>query len=321
MHDYVAIPGLGGFVAQYKSAERHPVSHAITPPNKQLTFNRQLQRNDGLLQHRLIEVLAITPDDARQAIQQFVSTIKGRLDNRDVVKLDGIGKLFMDVEGNTRFVQAPDTTLLPAAYGLPSLQLQPVLRQKVVDLGPAVSTTTDQPRRKGKWYAAAATLALILSLVTTYLTVPVVQQETNTLFGWDTSFTTAPQPWQGMHILPPADIDITAYYPLTIPVQLEAATVDLSANDLEQPLTIESNGGIPEGYFVIIGSFQKHRNADILLQELSNAGHQAWQFPANDRGYSRVGIFVSANDLLSANKQLLQLKDSIRSDAWMLLNR
>lgn len=302
-------------MAQYKSAERHPVTHAINPPGKQLTFNRQLQRNDGLLQHRLIEALSITPEKARQAIQQFATAVQSRLDNRDVVKMNGIGKLFMDVEGNVRFVQSPDTRLLPAAYGLPSLQLQPVIRQKVVDLGPAVTSAAAQPRRNGKWYAIAATLALVLSLVTTYFTIPAVQQETNTLFGWDSSFTTAPQPWQGLSILPPFEADITAYFPLTI-----SSPPEVAATDLKQPLTIEANGGIPEGYFVIIGSFQRQRNANTLLQDLSDAGHESWKFPANENGYTRVGIFVSADDLQSANNQLLQLKNSLHADAWILHN-
>ena len=321
-HDYVAIPGLGGFVAQYREADRHPVDHSITPPSKQLTFNRQLHRNDGLLQHRLVEVQSLSPEEARTTIDRFANLVKDRLERKEVVKLLGIGKLFMDVEGNTRFVQSADSQLLPSSFGLPTLKLQPVLRQKVVDLGPAVpAPTVEHQRRRKAWWPVAATVAVFLAFVTTFLTVPTVNQSTKTLFGWDTSVTYVQHAWEGMTIEPLADADITAGLPITIEVTLTNETITLDPVSLEQPLTIEANGDLPKGYFVIIGSFAKSRNADKLQAELVGKGLDAYRFPTTGSGFNRVGVLVSGNDLLSANRQMLQLRDTLQSDAWILLNQ
>ena len=48
-HNCVIVPGLGGFVANYKSARIHPVNHTFTPPAKEIVFNTGLKHNDGIL--------------------------------------------------------------------------------------------------------------------------------------------------------------------------------------------------------------------------------------------------------------------------------
>ena len=49
LHDCVILPGLGGFVANYRPAEFDRVRNTASPPSKHILFNRQLVHNDGLL--------------------------------------------------------------------------------------------------------------------------------------------------------------------------------------------------------------------------------------------------------------------------------
>ena len=47
--DCVIIPDFGGFVANYAGAKIQPIQNTFTPPSKQISFNRNLTSNDGLL--------------------------------------------------------------------------------------------------------------------------------------------------------------------------------------------------------------------------------------------------------------------------------
>jgi len=48
-YECVIIPGFGAFLTQYQSATINSANNSIFPPGKQVSFNRQLQTNDGLL--------------------------------------------------------------------------------------------------------------------------------------------------------------------------------------------------------------------------------------------------------------------------------
>ena len=49
LHDCVIFPNLGGFVAQYSPANFDEKKSVLSPPHKQILFNKNLVNNDGLL--------------------------------------------------------------------------------------------------------------------------------------------------------------------------------------------------------------------------------------------------------------------------------
>lgn len=322
-YDYVVVPGLGGFVANYQSADRHPVSHQFQPPSKKLTFNRQLQNNDALLLHQLVEKEGLSQQQAKDSIQQFATECNQRLDRQEVVKLEGIGKLFFDVEHTLQFVQSSQNHLLQS-YGLPTFTAEPVLRKQIVDTTPAVETPTRSiaPDRKKRvlWWPWAAMLVVLLGLVTTFFTVPTVKQSTQQWFGFDTAFTQTTT-FAGMSIQSLQEGNLTAYYPLDIPVQINGNTsFTIDVNALEQPLAVSSNGTIPQGYFVVVGSFTKTNNASKLYKELQEAGYEAHVFPEAENGFTRVGIYASGNSLIEANMQVTQVRHDFQPEAWIIKN-
>ena len=48
-HDCVVIPEFGGFITTHKSSILDSNALKIYPPSKQISFNKKLQSNDGLL--------------------------------------------------------------------------------------------------------------------------------------------------------------------------------------------------------------------------------------------------------------------------------
>ena len=98
IHDCVILPGLGGFIANYKPAEIHPGQGTIHPPSKQILFNRQLVHNDGLLFAHVSKQSGYGYRDVQAMAENY---IKGII--RDVTKgtkftIEDIGYFFQDRE-------------------------------------------------------------------------------------------------------------------------------------------------------------------------------------------------------------------------------
>ena len=55
-YDCVTVPEFGAFLTQRKSAEVHETTNAFYPPKKMLSFNEQIQNNDGLLAKYIADV-------------------------------------------------------------------------------------------------------------------------------------------------------------------------------------------------------------------------------------------------------------------------
>ena len=89
-HDCVIIPGLGGIITNYRSAQIHPVSHTLRPPSKSIRFNVNLQEDDGLLANYVSSCESISFASAQIKIERFVflfRTIYNTKKKRDFPKL------------------------------------------------------------------------------------------------------------------------------------------------------------------------------------------------------------------------------------------
>lgn len=323
-YDYVVIPGLGGFVANYQPAQRHPVTHQFQPPAKQLSFNKQLQQNDALLLHRLVETEALHQQAAKEAIENFAKDCQQKLQRQEVLRLDGIGKLFYDIEHTLQFVQTSDNHL-PASYGLPSYKATPIMRHQLVDTSPATNKEVAPhiPLRKPlsmQWLPWAAAVSILVVLFTVFFTVPTVKESTQQWFGYDTALV-QPVSYAGMQILPLPDNRIADGFPITISLDDKAQhKMILSPVHLETPLSITANHALPKGYFIVVGSFTKESNAVNLNNQLTASGYDAHIFPTTAEGFTRVGVFASGNSLVAANKLVLTYRNSLQPTAWIIRN-
>ena len=77
-HDCVIVPGFGGFIGNYTPARIDKSTSTFYPPVKQISFNRNLNHNDGLLVGRISESAKINYGDARNLVEEFVSYLSGK---------------------------------------------------------------------------------------------------------------------------------------------------------------------------------------------------------------------------------------------------
>ena len=79
-YECVTLPHFGAFLSHPISARINEATSDFYPPQKQLSFNGQLQSNDGLLASYISDVENISFEGATRKIEQQVSQLKSRLE-------------------------------------------------------------------------------------------------------------------------------------------------------------------------------------------------------------------------------------------------
>jgi hypothetical protein len=121
-HSCVIIPNFGGFVAKTISAKLDLDRGLFLAPSKQLLFNKNLLNNDGLLISEYASINAIEYSKSQSEIEEFVLDLKSKLNSKQSVHIDRVGKLSYDLEGNLVFEQDRYFNLLLSSYGLSQVQ-------------------------------------------------------------------------------------------------------------------------------------------------------------------------------------------------------
>ena len=141
LHDALVIPGFGGFTATRTPASTDFVGGTVNPPAKTLSFSENLTIDDGLLTADISDAHGITTEDAQHAVEEFVEKMRELLDQREIVTLPGVGRLYKNYVQKIQFL--PDATNFNAAsYGLPPLQFSPIARSREMEKAPESSQAT-----------------------------------------------------------------------------------------------------------------------------------------------------------------------------------
>ena len=165
LNDCVIIPGLGGFVANTRSAFLNPAQHTFTPPSRRVAFNASLRTNDGLLAHHVSRRQGISYGEALAEVKVWVDDLVARLHAGEQVWLDKIGSLVFDAENRIQF--EPDLTenYLTDSFGLVSIHSPAIRRDeqpaKVKKLIPVKEKKKRQGWKLLELIPAAAVLAIL----------------------------------------------------------------------------------------------------------------------------------------------------------------
>lgn len=131
LHDALVIPGFGGFTATRTPASTDYVGGTVNPPAKTLAFSENLTINDGLLTADIADAHGLSIEEANRAVEVFVEKMRNLLDQREIVTLSGVGRLYKNYVQKIQFL--PDATNFNASsYGLPPLQFSPIARSREV---------------------------------------------------------------------------------------------------------------------------------------------------------------------------------------------
>ncbi len=120
-HEYVVVPGLGGFVLQKQSAQI--TDNIIVAPRVSIAFNALLQHADGLLAIEIARAEGITYRAANELIATWVTDINQQLQQNALVALGNLGHLSNGQGGQYVFFPNETVSFLPQNFGLNDIAL------------------------------------------------------------------------------------------------------------------------------------------------------------------------------------------------------
>ena len=335
-YDCVIVPELGGFVGNYKPASIQAIQNTFNPPSKQISFNKNLNSNDGLLANHIAQREEITYSDACKKMTSFVAAIQQELNANKNVVIEDVGILFLDNENRIQFDPKFATNYLLASYGLTPFQKFPIKRDSLEDkitkefkdrTAPLV-VVKEQNSSTKKWLVAAITIPLTFFAIW----IPSKYAVTGDInYANLNPFKPSPKSIYTERITAPEFKEVGE---LTIKEQIETASIDdyfinVVLDENEAPFVVQlKKEPIAEAvttyvatvtkkldFHVIGGCFSEKSNARKLVRKLKKAG-----FDASIIG-QRKGLWtVSYNSFGSRSSAVEALADARdhNTKAWIL---
>jgi nucleoid DNA-binding protein len=345
-HDYVIIPGFGGFIVKPRPARIHFTKHLFSPPTKKLAFNQRLQEDDGLLVNYLARESDKSQKEAEQQAKQFVKELKEELEAKQLVRLSKIGKFYYDADQNLQFSPDRSVNFNLDSYGLPEFQFYPVSRKTAREKKKDAKQRSKSTSKKKATTAASqesgntklvATLTSIAAFLLLLLAVQLFwpEQVRDSLHKvkssiWPASDTVHPSTstvtdtsqqkvtyadedtFNASSAANNEQTDTTASQEAESATQPQDTAKETSADTEKSPR--KTTATPTSGYYIIVGSFQQRDNAEQFAAQLKRQGRSV-QILQADNGFHRVGIGQYSED--EAMDQLPQLRQQVHANAWV----
>jgi nucleoid DNA-binding protein len=297
-HDCVIVPGFGGFIGNYTPARIDKATSTFHPPVKLISFNRNLNHNDGLLVGRVSEAAKINYGDARNLVEEFAEDIRRRLLKGEKVIFDNIGSFTNNQEGNVQFEPDREANYHLNSYGLTSFQVMPLegydVRKRILkydDKGPVRKSSV----RKILWRAAVIipllTLAIAVPLSTDIFRTKVQSTNLNPLASVEFENNK-----EAVEKGKTADSSVPEIQPGKVNKEI------IPEKGGEKIMTSEAKD---EVFCLIAGSFKSQDNATSLIKKLASEGYVA-EIINGPNGFYRVSALRCSDLSVAAVK-----KDSI----------
>jgi len=346
-HDCVIVPNFGGFVANYRSAWIDELRQKVHPPSKEIGFNRNLQRNDGLLVDHFAQAERISFNEAGELIAEQIGLWNKKLESGERVELSGIGGLYFDRARNLHFDPDISTNYLTSSFAMGAVQLpklnsvpvevpEPVVEELpgpiVVPLKVLQKHEDTEERSRVVWPAMAASVAILIAFGFWLSTrTSVIQDGMAALSGLEL-FKSAPAPVYTEHEL--SEIEVLEYRHIDI---------DHANNEDHFSYSFTEHSEVPSGrviewnipkpvepvhtavvtpavefrYHVVGGCFSEEGNALGLIQKLQAEGYEP-RLIDKRRGLHRVavGSYLTKRQALKA---LAAVRKEHTPSAWLLV--
>lgn len=296
------IPGFGGFIGNYTPARIDRSDNTFYPPVKQISFNRNLNHNDGLLIGRISEAAGLNYADARNLVMEFASDLTARLARGEKIVFDHIGNFTNNHEGNVQFEPDREANYHLNSYGLSTFQFMPL---ESYDVGKRIVRHIEKdPVRRASVRKYLWRAAVIIPLLGVMIAVPLKTDLFKTKV-------------QSTNLNPLASVEL----------ENNRAAVEKSINTDSLPPVIsivKSDSMVMpatqpvEEFYIIAGSFKSEENASVMMKMLSDDGY-APELVKGPNGFLRVSALKC-----SSLSEAIEKKDSIArkySGTWVAKTR
>ena len=119
--DCVIIPNFGAFICRNSSAKISSDKTKIFPPNKEISFNKSLIKNDGLLINYISSQENLSYEKAEKKLTNWVTRNINNLEKNESIEIKNIGSLICK---ESKYFFTPDVSsiLLKSSFGLKTIE-------------------------------------------------------------------------------------------------------------------------------------------------------------------------------------------------------
>ena len=296
-YECVTVPEFGAFLTQPVSATIHDSTNAFYPPKKILSFNEQIQRNDGLLAHYIADVEKIPFESANKKIAQRVTILKSILTEGETLTFKNIGEITYNTENKISFEPSYNLNYLTDAFGLSQFVLPSVTREvykeEVERIEKVLPIAVPAEKRKSKSYLKYAAVGLVFltlgGLVASNYYVGQIEQHNQ-----------------------------LAQEEATLQLENKIQQATFSLNPLPAiTLNVSKQTG---NYHIVAGAFRIEKNCDKRITQLKADGFNARKIGVNKYGLHQV-IYGSYETSKDALKAICEIRLTHNKDAWILVKK
>ncbi len=295
-YECVTVPEFGSFLTRRTSATIHETTHAFYPPKKVLSFNEQIQENDGLLARYIADVEKIPYEEASKKIKKRVKYLKSYLVEGETIAFENIGSLSLNNEGKMLFEPSYNFNYLTDAFGLSQFTSPQVTREihkeTVEAIEKVIPIAVTPQRRQSRGYLKYAAVGLIALTIGGFAASNyyVNQIETHNQLAQEEANT-------------------------QLETKIQEATFVINNPLPAVTLNVKKQYG---NYHIIAGAFRVEENSDKKVDQLKDLGYAARKIGTNKYGLHEV-VYASYEDRLEALQALRDIKKTHNKEAWLLV--
>lgn len=296
-YECVTVPEFGAFLTQRTSATIHESTNAFYPPQKMVSFNEQIQKNDGLLAHYIADIEKIPFEVANKKIAKRVKILKSYLTQGETLTFKNIGDITFNSEGKILFEPSNHLNYLTDSFGLSQFVSPPatreVYKEKVERIEKVIPITITPEKRNARpylKYAAIALIALTLGgLVGSNYYINKIEEH-NQL----------------------AQEEATQQ----LETKIQQATFNLSPLPAIT-LSVDKQTG---SYHIVADAFRVEENSNVKVKQLRALGYNARKIGVNKFGLHLV-VYSSYENGQDALKAIRKIRHAHNKDAWLLVKK
>lgn len=295
-YECVIIPGFGAFLTRNKSAWIDEATNTFHPPAKVISFNKQLQANDGLLANYVASAEKCTYEVAVQKIRAYSAQLTKELRNGNTVPFSSLGSFSLNPEGAIQFEPENKQNFSTSSFGLSTFVSEKVQREvykeeaKALEEKAPIAFTPE--KRAAKPYLKYAAIAVIALMATG--------------FGGLKLYENQVQKYNFVQRQKANSL---------VENQIQEATFVI-----ENPLPVLNMHLAKHtgNYHIVAGAFRMEENAEKKMEQLRENGYSPMMLEPSRFGLFQV-LYSSFENRREALQKLYEIQRGENPDAWLLV--
>ena len=295
-YDCVVVPNFGGFLAQKIPSQFNPINYTFSPPSKELSFNINLTKNDGLLLNYISQEEKVSYEEAQIFVEKSVKEWQNELAVNKTIIAEDIGVFKLNNYGILDFKPVYAKNYLTDSYGLSKVNAKYILKE----------TSSKKVNKINSLYKVASVF-LILILVGGFIYLgknkiesPI--KETWSSFIYSDEISTIFHDFKNQFFLGNVKTESADKTNPVVPIQSEL----VEGNTLVE---------IEKPYYIIVGAFKSEKNSNKFKEELIGKGYLDTQIfkPTAQKNYVSVMNFTTEE----IGDQELKSYQEVFPSAWL----